>query len=254
MAGSLFDAWVEIYEAMIDWPKRLEHEGPFYRRLFHQVRVRRALDVACGTGRHAGLFHSWGLEVEGADVSPAMIQRARERFGQDDRLRWVVRGFDESIRPPQPLDAIICVGNSLALAPDRATMAEALRQWVAALRPGGVVVVHVLNLWQLAEGACRWQKHRRAELDGVDVFIHKGVHRCGDRGFVEVLVVPLDDPGAAKSQSQVFWGVEADQLEKSLVAAGAARVECFGGYQGQAYRRLESSDLVVVAVKEQANS
>ena len=71
----MFDDLTDIYDAMIDWPKRLAHEGSFYRRVFEQHDVRSVVDVACGTGRHAAMFHSWGLRVEAADLSPAMIDR-----------------------------------------------------------------------------------------------------------------------------------------------------------------------------------
>ena len=76
----MFDDLADVYEAMIDWPKRLAHEEPFYRRLFERLGARSVLDVACGTGRHAAMFHSWGLRVEGADLSPAMIDRARSQL------------------------------------------------------------------------------------------------------------------------------------------------------------------------------
>jgi ubiquinone/menaquinone biosynthesis C-methylase UbiE len=49
---------------MIDWPKRLANESPFFHHLFDQSNVRRVADVACGTGRHADMFRSWGLEVQ----------------------------------------------------------------------------------------------------------------------------------------------------------------------------------------------
>ena len=135
----MFDDLADIYEAMIDWPKRLAHEGPFYRRLFDRLGVASVVDVACGTGHHAAMFHDWGLRVEGADLSPAMIERARQTFGEPPGLRWVVRGFDEPIAPAEPFDAAVCVGNSLALAPDVATVqagdsADALPRSVAAAR------------------------------------------------------------------------------------------------------------------------
>ena len=34
MSAASFDDWTDVYEAMIDWPKRLAHEEPFYRGLF----------------------------------------------------------------------------------------------------------------------------------------------------------------------------------------------------------------------------
>ncbi|MCR4415548.1 MAG: class I SAM-dependent methyltransferase, partial [Thermoguttaceae bacterium] len=131
-----FDDLSDVYEAMIDWPKRLANETPFFRRLFDAVQARSVLDVACGTGHHAAMFHSWGLRVEGADASPRMIERCRARFGESDRLGFVVRSFDQLAAAPEPFDAVICVGNSLALAPDAATAGRAVAAMFGAVRPG----------------------------------------------------------------------------------------------------------------------
>ena len=118
MGQVAFDDLTDVYEAMIDWDKRLGNEEPFYRDLFEQAGVHSVLDVACGTGRHAALFHSWGLHVEAADVSESMIGRARALFGEPPGLRWIVRGFQEPIPAGESFDVAICVGNSLALASD----------------------------------------------------------------------------------------------------------------------------------------
>lgn len=115
----MFDAFADIYEKMIDWPKRLAHEGAFYRRWFEWASVQSVLDVACGSGHHAAMFHSWGLEVEGADLSNPMIDRARSNFGQPPGLHWVVRGFEQPLETEKLFDAAVCVGNSLPLAPTK---------------------------------------------------------------------------------------------------------------------------------------
>lgn len=259
-----FDDLTDIYEAMIDWPKRLAHEGPFYRRWFAQVGAGSVLDVACGTGRHAALFHEWSLRVEAADVSPAMIQRARASFGEPAGLRWVVRGFAEAFAVPAPFDAALCVGNSLALAPDEATVQAAIARMLAAVRPGGIIILHVLNLWHLPDGPCIWQKCRRVErrdapgrdpekspsLPAPDTLIIKGVHRCGRRGYVELIVTDLSAPPRMRTDSVPFLGLEADQLQQMARAVGAARGQWFGGYQDQPYERETSPDLIVVAKKD----
>ena len=126
MAGELFDDLADAYEAMIDWPKRLANEGPFYRRCFERVGVGSVADVACGTGHHAAMFHSWQLRVEGSDLSPQMIARARSNFGEPPGLSWRVRSFDQPIEPAEPFDAVVCVGNSLALAAHAATARRAV--------------------------------------------------------------------------------------------------------------------------------
>ena len=189
---------------MIDWPKRLAHEEPFYRRLFQRLGARSVLDVACGTGRHAAMFHGWGLRVEGADLSPAMIDRARTRFGQPDGLRWAVRAFDQPTPKTEPFDVAVCVGNSLALAPDMATVERAIRQMLAAVRSGGAIVIHVLNLWHLPDGPCVWQKCLRAALSGGADTPGAGKgdrHRlceAPEGPFRQMVPVPFSGPGRAE--------------------------------------------------------
>jgi glycine/sarcosine N-methyltransferase len=247
----VFDDLTDVYEAMIDWPKRLANEEPFYRGLFARHGVKSMVDVACGTGRHAAMFHSWGLRVEGADLSPAMIDLARAAFGEPSGLRWAVRGFDQSIDAAEPFDAAVCVGNSLALAPDAATVERAVGQMSAAVRPGGPIIVQVLNLWHLADGPVTWQKCKRATLPQGDVLIVKGVHRCGSRGFVELVVTGLGEPPAKAPPMQTdsigFLGLDAADLEAMARRAGAANVVFYGGYQQQPYDRQASVDLIMVA-------
>jgi glycine/sarcosine N-methyltransferase len=244
-----FDDLTDVYEAMIDWPKRLANEEPFYRDLFQRIGAQNVVDVACGTGRHAAMFHSWGLRVEGADISSAMVERARIAFGEARGLRWSVRGFDETIEADEPIDAVICVGNSLALAPDMAVVGAAIAQMLAAVREGGAVVVHVLNLWRLPDGPIQWQKCVRTELSEKDVLIIKGIHRCGGRGFVELLVTSLGNDSARRNESVPFLGLEASELAQMARDAGARKTQFFGNYQAASYDRSSSVDLLMVAHK-----
>ncbi|HOM17936.1 MAG TPA: class I SAM-dependent methyltransferase, partial [Thermoguttaceae bacterium] len=193
MAREVFEHWVDVYELMVDWPRRLEREGPMFRRLFEQTGVRRVLDTACGPGHHAAMFHQWGLEVEGADLSQAMIQRAIALHGQPPGLRWTVRPFQDPTPEPGYFDATVCIGNSLALAGDHQTAAEAVRQMFRAVRPGGLVVIQVLNLWALPEGKLCWQKCLAAQIGGKPKLILKAVHRAGQQVFVDLLLVDLAD-------------------------------------------------------------
>jgi SAM-dependent methyltransferase len=249
MSRDVFNDVTDVYEAMIDWPKRLANEGRFYRRLFDRVGVRSVVDVACGTGRHAAMFHSWGLRVEGADISANMIERARTNFGELPDMRWVVRGFDQPIRPQEPFDAAICIGNSLALAPDITAVERAVHEMLVAIKSGGVAVLHVFNLWRLPDGPCQWQKCKRATLERGDVLITKGVHRSGSRGYMNLIIASLDASTELQTESVPFLGIEADTLDDIVRRAGASSVQVFGDYQEQPYDRDSTVDLIVVAEK-----
>ncbi len=249
MPHSRFDDLTDVYEAMIDWPRRLANDEPLFRRLFDEVGARRVADVACGTGHHAAMFHSWDLHVEAADISPNMIERARRNFGEPDRLSWSVRGFEQTIPVAEPLDAATCLGNSLALAGERAVAQRAVRSMFAALRPGGVLVLHVLNVWRLPDGPCLWQKCLRAELPQGECLITKGVQRVGDRAFVQLVVAPLDAPKEFQSESVPFLALEGDDLVGFVESAGGAGIQLFGNQKCAAFDRESSGDLILVAKK-----
>jgi SAM-dependent methyltransferase len=249
MSRGAFNDLTEVFESIIDWPKRLAHEAPFYRRLFARIGVKSVIDVACGTGHHASMFHSWGLQVEGADLSPNMIAQARAGFGEPPGLSWAVRGYDQPIGAGRSFDVAACVGNSLALAPDLATVRAAVGRMLAGVRRGGVVVVHVLNVWAMPDGPCLWQKSVRVTLPDGPSLIIKGVHRCGGRAYIELLVSSLEGDTKIRSTCVPFLGLEAVNLERVMRAHGAARVSVFGGYQDQPYDPQKSVDLVLVAEK-----
>lgn len=248
-AGTLFENLPDIYELLVNWPRRLAREAPFYRHWFQQHTVRRVLDAACGTGHHAAMFQGWGLEVEGADVSEAMLQRARREHGEPDGLRWIARPFDHPIASSASFDAVICVGNSLALAPDLATVERAVRALAAALRPGGLLVVHLLNLWRLADGPCIWQKCLRAKVDGRELLIFKGVHRSGSRGFLDLVVTDVERATEMHAESVPLLGVESDELERIARDAGMSECRFVGSYKDEPYARQTSADLILVATK-----
>lgn len=249
MSSQRFDNLTDIYEAMIDWPKRLAHEEPFYRRLFEELDVRSVIDVACGSGRHAAMFHSWGLKVEAADISPAMVERARANFGDPPGLIWRVRGFDEPAEAEEPFDVAVCIGNSLALAADLETAGQAVGRMLDAVRPGGAIVLHVLNVWRLPEGPITWQKCVRSTLPQGDVTIVKGVSRCGGQGFVQLVVTTREDEPVLAAESVPFLGLDSGQLKEMSQRAGASRVDCFGDYRGGPFERNRSVDLIVIARK-----
>lgn len=246
--GDTFDEHAAIYDLLIDWQRRLKNEEPFYRELFERVGVKRVLDAACGTGRHAAMFHSWNLEVEGADVSEGMLAECRGRFGEPEGLRWVVRAFDRPADEPGTFDAVVCVGNSLALANDRTVVDRAMANFMTALRPGGVCVVQVLNLWAVPEHETVWQKCRRVNWAGTDRVLLKVLRRNGDHGQVDFADLQLTSQSVVpRYDAGEFLGLDADHLVDVARRSGAARVETVGSYGREPYDPATSSDLILVA-------
>jgi SAM-dependent methyltransferase len=255
---AIFDDLADIYESMVDWPRRLANEEQFFRRLFAQIDAKRVLDAACGTGRHAAMFHSWGLRVQGADISQPMIDRARAAFGESDSLRWTVHSFEQAVDLPGEYDAVICTGNSLALAADIETARRAVREMLAAVRPGGLLIVHLLNPWRLPDGPIQWQKCRLVERPGAGgerakLLVLRGIHRHGPNARLELLAVDLSEAKILNAESTPLLCLAAEELQGMALDAGAAKVELYGDYQFHQYVQTTSVNLILVAWKHDAS-
>lgn len=244
---AVFDDLAGCYDRLVEWSKRLAREGPFFRDLFEAHGVRRVADVGCGTGHHAAMFHSWGLDVEGTDISPAMLERCRQLHGEDEHLRWVQRSFTLPPSRGEPFDAVVCLGNSLALADDLQTMRDAVRAQIKSVRPSGIGVIQVLNLGSVQEGPTHWQKVRRFNEGGHTTVLLKGLHRSQHRGFVDVIELKLPYLGVEwRSHSASFLGVGRDELTAMIRECGGQVLNVYGSYERENFAECESTDLIVV--------
>lgn len=82
-AFSTYENFARIYD---DFNHRNNYEMWLGRKLLPELEQRglrkgRVLDVGCGTGRAFAPLLKRGFEVHGCDLSPAMLERAREQFG-----------------------------------------------------------------------------------------------------------------------------------------------------------------------------
>src|SRR5579862_7069968 len=72
-----YTAWAPIYDTMENG--LIAAEEPIVDAVIRDLPVGRALDVACGTGRHAVRLAAAGYETVGIDATPAMLDIARAR-------------------------------------------------------------------------------------------------------------------------------------------------------------------------------
>ena len=65
------------YDQMTNLDSRLTDIRDFIQRLQQRYQPTSALDVACGTGAHAVTMAQMAIRSVGADLSPAMLDKAR---------------------------------------------------------------------------------------------------------------------------------------------------------------------------------
>ena len=146
-----YDAIAAEYDEQVrgdDWMRRVLHAH--YARVFRPGQ--RVLDVGCGTGIDALALAELGVRVLGIDGSAAMVQRL-ERKVTEARLEplveaRVLRIEDLGQLGEERVDGAISAFASLSSLPDLTGFA---RDAARLVRPGGHLVMHVLNRFSLWE-------------------------------------------------------------------------------------------------------
>ena len=255
-AREFYDALGDDYDLMVSWEERLRREEPFFRKVFADHGARSVLDAACGTGRHAAAFAGWGLRTAAADLSPAMIDRAREHArAAGVNVAWSVAGFGglAAALPADAgtFDAVTCLGNSLPHLPDDAALDAALADMARMLRLRGVLVVQDRNYDRVLADRVRFMPiTARGEPGDETLFLRITDFLGADR--LAFTIITLRNAGGSWSsvaKTTPLRGIERATLEHSLARAGFASVECFGGYDRSAFNAPGTGDLVAVAVR-----
>jgi SAM-dependent methyltransferase len=151
-SGALaYDAIAAGYDAQVEgdaWMRRVLHAH--FARVFKPGQ--RVLDVGCGTATDAIFLARRGVHVVGIDFSAEMIAQARGKIaaaGLQDRVRAEVLPVADMTQLEGPFDGLISAFAGLSTLRDLGQFASDTAMLV---RPGGHVVLHLLNrfsLWEL---------------------------------------------------------------------------------------------------------
>lgn len=249
-ATSFYDEFSESYDGFVAWKSRLKNESPFFRKLFRRNRVRRVLDVACGTGKHAIALMQQGYEVVGADVSEGMIRRARENAAAAGLAAdFVVAGFGQlRYSVGGQFDAIVCLGNSLPHLLSEESLAEALADIRAVLRQGGLFVTQNLNFDKIWREKDRFMPVSPWRARGKQMLFFRFLDF--DASLLTFNVVSMTEEKGQWSYSvrSTNWRpIFKVDLERLLRQAGFDDLSFFADYQEKPWSPDATRDLIVVA-------
>lgn len=247
----LYDDLAADYDRFVNWQARLAHEMPFFERLFREHGVERVLDAASGTGHHAIALARRGYEVVGADLSAPMIERARQNAsaaGVD--VAFAVAGLGELARLGESFHAVLCLGNSLPHLLSAAAVAEALVDFSAVLRPGGLLVIQNRNLDRVWAERQRFMPPQAAREEGQEwIFVRFYDFHQETLTFNMLRLRRGGDGWVQDAASTELRPIFQRDLGLGLAEAGFARVTFYGDYQRAPFDAGESGDLIAVAKK-----
>jgi methyltransferase type 11 len=198
--------------------------------------MHRVLDVGAATGNLAAYLRGKGLEVTAIDLSDSLIAKAGEKGVEVLRRDMLTIG-----ELPGGYDAIVNIGNTLPHLGSLDEVASFLRQAYGRLRPGGKLIVQMVNF-------SRYLAQRKGDYLGDLPLIDKpGVrfersYYLKDEGTIRFRAV-LDGRYSAEEELIVITHRD---LSSMLAAAGFGRVRLYGNFQGEAYDERGSMALVGV--------
>jgi len=267
-AATLFQS-VEWYDRGIDWEARLRREIPLLTEVFGPPGAGGVLDAGCGPGRQAVALARQGYRVVGVDASIEMIEFARRGAAAAGlHVEWLCAPFAElpdqpGLRPARSgtvpageerLDAIYCIGNSLAATGSAAAAEQAVRVFGSLLRPGGAMFVQVLNFppmrargWTVV--GPRVTMHEGREYVSVRCFQFAPDPAAGPQGRAAVTNVTMWQDGTWQQHNHggVLYPLSPDELRAWSASAGLEVRAVYGGYDRSTLDAGNSTDLILIA-------
>lgn len=146
-----YDELADSYDAITGAAGRAGSTEAFIDGLLKRRDVRSAVDAACGTGLFALALARRGIRTVGADISPGMLDKARQASADADLpVTWLHAPMQAlAAELDGPFDAVICMGNSLPHLLDDADLDATIAGFAALLAPGGLLALHLLNYAQV---------------------------------------------------------------------------------------------------------
>ncbi|MFZ5808734.1 MAG: class I SAM-dependent DNA methyltransferase [Chloroflexota bacterium] len=256
----MYDGFSQDYDRFVNWSQRLEYELPFLEGFCQSLippegAAAKILDAACGTGMHAIALAERGYACAGADLSTAMVQRARQNAAMRGvSVRFETAGMGEmwKVFGEGSFEAALCLGNSLPHLLTAEALRDALVDFSRLLkRKGGLVIQNrnfeaVLSQQQRAMEPQSWK-------DDTGEWLFLRFYDFLDNGLIQFNVITLKrSEGGAWTQSwqsAMLKPYRKAELESALIEAGFTNLQFFGGLGGEPFQAKSSGNLVIVARK-----
>lgn len=215
-------------EAQVEW---------LWQRLNLQPGAR-LLDVTCGPGLYATAFARRGVRVVGLDFSPASILYARdlaEKQGLADRCIFIHADVRQSLprQLGQQFDAALFIYGQLAVF-TRHEAAQLLRWSAGALRPGGRLVVELLDFQRIDKKSDTWWFTDDQGLWGDRPFLHLGERAWDDsqRASIDRFFIVDLETGAVQVIGLSDNAYETVEMLELLKASGFRNTWAYPGWDG----------------------
>lgn len=212
-------------------------EAEFVHELFGAFAdepVRRLLDVACGTGRHALEFDRHGYEVLGTDIADDMLACARAAASAvSAQVRFERQDMRALDFPGPAFDAAVCLFDAIGHVRTNAEIRDVLHGVRRHLRPHGLFVC---EFWHAAAILAQYEplRVRRFETERGNILriSETGLDCQAQTARVQHSIYEHRPDGtyefAVESQANRFFGLQ--EMSALLEACQFEPIQAFSGF------------------------
>ncbi len=224
-------------------PERAKVEVDFVVEALGLTPGQSVLDLCSGQGRHAVLLASAGMQVTALDLAGEYLEMARKAAREAKVEIETVHADMREIPGPQRYDAVINMFSSFGYLESEAEDARVLTAVQGVLKPGGVLLLDLLNRDWVVRNYIQNEWH-----DGPDGSIyleHREFDPVTSRNHVTFTAI---SPAGMRHQmvGHHIRLYTLREVEAMLEAAGLKYEAVHGGFEGEPFG-LDSRRMIVVA-------
>jgi SAM-dependent methyltransferase len=236
--------YLDVYSHQLT-EERAEKEAAFAREALGLEPGQALLDLCCGPGRHSLPMALHGLHVTSFDLSRQYLAMVGAAARAQKVAVETVRGDMRALPFRERFDAVINMFSSFGYLESEADDARVLDGVARALKPGGRLLMDLLNReWVMANHAPHdWH----LSDDGTIYLEHRDVDLIHSRNHVSFTAIGPDG-SRREIEGHHFRLYTLTEVIALLGTAGLAFERAYGGFEGEPYA-IATRRMIVVATK-----
>ena len=139
------DFYAEIYDYLVFNKVKNDYEVGIIANNTNLSEKSIVADIGCGTGHQVSDLNGKNLNIIGIDISPSMIQKAKQNYPNISNQFKVGDGLDGTLFRDNSLTHILCLYFTIYYMKDKMRFFYNCMNW---LMPGGYLIVHLVDKYK----------------------------------------------------------------------------------------------------------
>lgn len=237
-----FDTWFDTpYYHILYKNRDFEEASAFIHQLYRHLNltyIHKALDVACGKGRHSIHLNQLGLDVTGIDLSKESILMARQF--ENETLHF----YEHDMRLPfreNYFDFVLNLFTSFGYFSDNSDNEKAINAMATNLKPNGILLLDFFNPQYVKDNLVGYEEKT---IDGVNFIITKKI----EKDFI-VKTINVEDKGKEYAFEEKVKAISRVEFQECFKLAGLTVEQVYGSYTFQDFDPKSSERMIFIARK-----